>query len=394
MDRKTEKFIELINCSLYGYKFLDASYEDVLYAHKMGDKNSISALIFNGFKDWKTNDTIIETCLKDWKNVEIINIINQISKNNELQKVIVSFEEQNILYALFKGVVLSVLYPQDGLRYSGDSDIWVSECDFERADKILKGLGFAKDEEHSKECVYNYRSKYLYIEMHKYLWEDYAGKKIDKIKLLDWTNHNKFNRINVGKVAYNALGCSEHLEFMFFHTIKHYVYSGFGIRHLIDLTVFVNAYNEQIDFNKFWHDMEYVGYGMFCTTALATCEKYLGMDGSILTNKAIPADDFLEKFILAAIDSGTFGDPLVRTAELDGFYDEKSNDNRKLRSIFPTYKEMKRQYEWLKSPILLPAAWICRVFKFALNPELVKAKKDHLKDDELRQALMQELELK
>lgn len=394
MTRDVEAFIELINCSLYGNIFSGVEVDDLLTIRQMSVKNSLSPFCYNGIMGWEPADTNATGILSQWKQEALLGTIGQMRKDKELLAVLNAFTENEIKYALFKGMVLSVLYPKPNIRYSSDSDIWVDETCFDKAHKLLTSMGFVKDEMHSKDCVFNYSNQYLYIEMHKFLWEDYTGKKIDKIKELNWTDSNKFVKVSIGSSEYDALGYTEHLEFMFFHTIKHYVYSGFGIRHLVDVVVYVNKHIESIDIDKFWNDMETLGYSTFCLTALNACIKYLGMDKRIVSGKSETPDEFLEKFILAAIDSGTFGNPLVRVTKLDSFYDEGKKDSKTLRSIFPPYKEMCLQFEMVrKCCLLLPIAWIYRLGCFAFNPKLVKAKKENLKSDELRQQLIHELEL-
>lgn len=393
MTNEVNKFIEIINCSLYGSTFSGTNLAELNSLYSLATKNSLCAVAYNGFLGWNAPEEV-DSFLNKWKNQSLLSSITQLKKNAALKEVIDLFKKNNINYAVFKGIILSGLYPQDGIRYSGDSDIWVDENDFNMAEELLNSLGYIKDDLNSKDCVFNFAGPSLYIEMHKYLWEDYTGKKIEKIKSLNWTDSNTFVTVQVGKSEYTTLGYTEHLEYMFFHIIKHYVYKGFGIRHLIDVALFVNAYIDKIDIKRFWQDMNDVGYEMFCITSLASCSKYLGMDNRIIQGKVLPSDEFIERFILAAIDSGTFGDPLVRTTELDGFYDDDNRgDTRFVRSLFPRYDEMKLQFSWLKCPVLLPVAWVCRAFRFLINPNLVKTKKNHLRNDELRQNLMHELEI-
>lgn len=394
MENKAKQFTEAINSAVYGSAYMGDNPLDINALYLLSKKNSLTALVYCALSKMPYDKEKYADVLTSWKNETLFGSINQMKKNSELQRVLLEFASNQIQYAVFKGITLSILYPQDGIRHSGDADIWVAEQDFDKAYELLLNMGYVKDEAGSKECVYNMLSSSLYIEMHKYLWEDYTGKKIDMIKELGWTSPSSFVKVKVGNNEYTSLGYTEHLEYMFFHTIKHYVYKGFGIRHLLDIALYVNEYTNRIDITRFWSDMEKIGYSTFCLAALSSCAKYLRMDSNILQGKNSLPEDFIERFILASIDSGTFGDPLVRTTELDGFYDEKSDKNRTILSFFPRYKEMKRQYEWLSTPILLPIAWMYRIFKFIRNPNLVKDKKEHLKNDEIRQTLMEELELK
>lgn len=71
---------------------------------------------------------------------------NQFGQNmllmEEAKRILKVFKEENIEVILLKGIHLQFLYAQSGLRPMTDIDFFIKKRDFDKAEKILKNLGF------------------------------------------------------------------------------------------------------------------------------------------------------------------------------------------------------------------------------------------------------------
>lgn len=394
MKKELQNFLNVIKCGIYDNTPPLMTIGELQELRDISNKNNLNVFFCDVLGKNHKQDVEINTFMAEWKKESIMYIIAHRKKMYKLNQLIQAFDKNNITYAIFKGMILADMYPNPNVRYSSDADILVDENDFDRAQQILRKLQFAKDELHSKECVANYIKENLLIELHKRLWEDYEGSQIELIKSLRWDDCKTFRKVMIEDYEYTTLGYLEHLEFIIFHMVKHFVYSGFGMRHLMDLVIYVNNCIDNIDCVRFWQDMENLGFSKFCEAAFDVGIRYLNMDSTILDVRKKISDEFAEEFITMIVNSGTFGDKMVRTSSLDNYFDDAKQIGKKYEFIFPSLKEMKGRYSVLnKFPFLLPFCWMMRWGYFISHPKLIVEKRLHKVANRDKEEIMNELKL-
>lgn len=198
------------------------------------------------------------------------------------------FDANNISYILLKGISLAAFYPVPEYRQLGDVDIYINDKEmFNRANALLLANGYTKDDEisdHHQGYLYkvSQTGRTMILELHYRIVGLYQYAPVNKI-VDDVFAANTFSPAmqTVNDRNYPVLPPTEYTFYMIHHMLKHYLYSGFGIRLLCDFTFFLGHNYTAIDFaqihtwckeSKILHLYEII---------LETCRIYLGLPETI-----------------------------------------------------------------------------------------------------------------
>lgn len=292
----------------------------------------------------------------------------QFQKNNELKNVLNIFNENGIESCVFKGSVLASLYPHPLLRMSGDADILIDAKDASLAHELLLSRGYEVDVASSKENVPVYiLNDFFVLELHTCLWEDYKGDNIELLNQYKISSKDYQISFEIDGVKCNTLGYTQHFIYQLYHMIKHFIPAGVGIRHFLDLTLYVNRYCNKIDFYKVREVLEKMGYYYFACSIFRICINYLGMNEMILGNSLVAMSKVDYKVMEDVLDAGVFGTKtlyrrkttdVVKNAFYSGEGKKKSKFATYLNVIFPPPSQLSDRYVNAKKyKILLPVAW-------------------------------------
>ena len=300
--------------------------------------------------------------------------MKQLASTQELRRILKLANEQNLTPVLFKGIVLAALYPEPSMRFSSDADIFIPSDQRPAMEQLLVSQGYTLIPGASKEHVPVYHinagNRYLRIELHDCLWEDYTGTQADILESLQLTSPDTLLTLFPLGIPVLTLGHTEHLIYQLFHIAKHFAFEGLRLRFLTDLTLFINTYKREIDFTRFWSAMELLGYSSFCDSLFRICIHYLSMSDDVLpSSKGNPPlnEAFLEDIVLA----GKVGDSQVNnwaSTDMLASYFMRNNTassglKHKLEILFPMPSALKDKFSYAKKcPLLLPIAWIHRFF--------------------------------
>lgn len=164
-------------------------------------------------------------------------------------------DNAQIPYILLKGISLASTYPQAEYRKLGDVDLYIPNADaFKKACEILNKNNFHQIEEFSDHhLTFSYTfpkiQKSFLLELHyrivgMYQYEP-ANQLINQIY-----NSTAFSpdRQQIGTYDYPVLPPTEYVFYMLHHMLKHYLYSGFGVRLLCDFVFYLKQHADEIDF--------------------------------------------------------------------------------------------------------------------------------------------------
>lgn len=198
------------------------------------------------------------------------------------------FDAHNVPYILLKGISLAAFYPVPEYRKLGDVDIYINDKEtFEKASTLLLSNGFQKDTE-----ISDHHQGYLYtipatgrtmlLELHYRIVGLYqyapANRTVDDVFAL-----NAFtpDTQNINGRTYTVLPPTQYTFYMIHHMLKHYLYSGFGIRLLCDFTFYLEHFYDQIDFEQIhtWCRVSKIHH--LYEMIVESCRIYLGLSESI-----------------------------------------------------------------------------------------------------------------
>ena len=256
-----------------------------------------------------------------------------------------AFDTNEIDYLPVKGCNMKPLYPKPELRVMGDADILIRMEQYSQIVPIMESLGFEATQESDHEYIW--RSKELYLELHKRLIPSY--------------NEDFYSYFGDGwRLAKIQEGCrykmlpEDEFVYLFTHFAKHYRDGGIGCRQVVDLWIFRRAF-PQLDEAYIKQELEKLQLFRFYQNICHLIEVWF-QDG-----QADETTDFISDFIF---QSGTWGTAHshVLSSEVKNKKIAGSAKGGKLRTVcsvvFPTALSMQKEFPVLKSaPYLRPVLW-------------------------------------
>ena len=273
---------------------------------------------------------------------------NQLHDAEILERVL---EEAGLKHQLLKGTVLKEAYPQKELRDMSDIDILIDEKELEQVDKVLVNNGFEMLKSVQHHDIY-IKKPYTILEVHRYLSED---KHLNLS--CEYFTANSENKLKEGKKYSYCYSIEYFYIFMIMHMARHFYERGCGIRGLVDIYVYKNKYQNQMDMRYLDSKLKEFHLYDFEAHMSRLTDIWLG-DGEF--------NDFYKNLFEYMIDGSVYGKE--ENGIWSQFAREKTvEDNAfakfrlKLWYLFPSYQYMANYNEWLRGkPYLLPAAWVYR----------------------------------
>lgn len=223
------------------------------------------------------------------------------------------FDTENIPYFLLKGISLAQYYPFPESRKLGDVDIYIADKkSVSRAQKLMESNGFVLIPEVSDHhLTYQYSfdniGRTFLIELHFRIVGLYhfapANQLVDDIYSANRL-HPVFQKIE--EYHYQVLPPTEYAFYLIHHMLKHYLYSGFGIRLLCDFVFFLQTHKAEINFEQLqdWCRTSHIIH--LYEIIVESCRIYLGLSSDI--DDTIHADpEICAEFIQRILDEKDMG---------------------------------------------------------------------------------------
>ena len=384
MEKKIRDYLNIIDESLHGnpkdepYDYSNTDWEEAI---KLAAGTGMLGIIF---KRLKTLSAEYDTLKRPLSGIEMSVFsmgIAEAKKKNILKDILKTAREENVPVLLFKGIVLSSLYPEPSMRFSSDTDMYIDESERQRMVDILVRMGYEYDSEDSNENVVKYRlPKRHYIELHSKLWSFVKGTKIDmleRMKLTEKRVHGTFDGVECDTIDY-----AEQLIFLMFHLYKHLMFEHATIRFVTDIMLFFYAHYQEMNLPLLRDRMAFLEYWDFFSTLYEISVRYLGFERLPEMEALDPApyDDLaaeaaINEFMLLNRDDfdeqNLFQLTYNMMPYLTGDNSEKdklSKREKRVKYLFPGVKDFPEEYGYVKKcPILLPVGWIHRIVKYAFD---------------------------
>ncbi len=273
----------------------------------------------------------------------------------------------NISVIVLKGLFLRDLYHDPCLRSMCDYDVLIRSDDFEKVAVIMENAGYEKVYDKDKHVAYVH-SRLMRVEFHKTListdryenlaefeekvWKDVIPTKVSGVKVL-------------------SLSPTDHAVYLVLHMATHTKGGGFGLRQLCDWVLFIETYEQEIDWNTFDRYIKSMGMEIFTQALFETCRQFFNLEvpqGWRTEDKS--QQEVVNSLIQDIFDSGVFGkDGRDRiTANRMIYYTggaEAKTPKQKMRALFillfPKAEKLDVRFEYArKHRFLLPVAWLHR----------------------------------
>lgn len=311
---------------------------DLAALYEIAETHRLAAMAYYGLYKLGLDKQAIEPFRREHR----MSIMQSVMTDREFARVSAEFEKRGIDYCPLKGYWTRELYPDRTMRKMSDIDLLVREEDSAAFNEALKGLGYeclrfmANDED-----IYQYSG--MTIEVHRNL-DDHGLTNPDYYKD-PWrlTEHVSGHC--------HRLRLEDSYLYTVSHTMKHFMYSGIGLRPLADICVFLKR--TELDRQYVEDTAAEMGIEKFLYAIEKTALAAFG--GSERDPDSLEIIEFMQ-------DNGVKGNS-------ENFQNAKlmrsgSKASYLLSRVFPSYEEMSSRDPILKkAPVLLPLMYVRRWFQ-------------------------------
>lgn len=375
MNKIHKDFLQLLKSSIQNQKLptqISPNWQETL---KLASIHKVIPLIYESSYKTESFKKTEQNFQKYFKTTSMQIIYSQIQRSDRFLQLYKEFNKAGLKILVFKGIILRELYPIPDERISGDEDLLIKKTDLKKAEEILQGNGLERVlSQEEDEDVYHYfcHKTGLHLELHTTLFGDNSEiyKKMDGIFS---TVFDDSDTVTINNVEINTFSLDKHLLYVICHAMKHFVSCGTGIRQVCDITMYINKYDNQINWDYIWKEITSLGYDTLFMNFLQIGIDYLGLEESKIMYNQNKDKYYIntENLIQDIMDGGVYGASTqsrlnAANMSLDAINKEsKSKIKSNLAAIFPKSDNLKGRYKYLeKYPILLPVAWGSRIFTY------------------------------
>ena len=275
--------------------------------------------------------------------------------DNERSRVYAQLSKEKIWHMSLKGIILKDYYPKFGMREMSDNDILCDDSHMADVRRIMENLGF--------QCtVYDERVDDTYtkspvaFEMHRFLFDERESESF----YLYYKNI-KEKLLQDDKDEYEFYFTPEDFYvYMVAHEYKHYISGGTGLRSLLDIYVYLNRWNGELDWQYITCELDKLGIKAYerKTRTLAK---------AVFSGVTLGEEDREE--LLYYVTSGTFGTIERRKTNqlaknLSGDDSKQSKQQYIKNRLFLPMDVVKKEYPFFyHHKYLLPFLSVYRLFK-------------------------------
>ena len=336
----------------------------------LAQQHKVENIIYLPLKELNIQDEKIMPLFEELYNHAIINDATQ---QYYLEVVTDELEAQRIRHCIMKGPVVKKLYPSSDMRQSGDLDIFVDDENTEKVREIMESLDFETENFNKTNSHDEYKiDQNVIIEIHRSLisnkceWQSECQKITDRLVLADGCQY----RYDMTKEDYYL--------YMIGHMAKHMKYTGMGIKMVLDVWVYLNAYISILDWDKLNGFLDDCKLLEFEKNIKRLCDYWFnGKEADAIISK-------LSDYIVLSGNFGTeeqflAGEMARNSAGMDNKTVSKLIYYAKI--FFFPYKKMCERYTILKKvPVLLPFFWLHRAFTAFFDKEKATDIKNRYED--------------
>lgn len=330
----------------------DFDYE---IAYNIGISHQIVIMLYYGIG----NSGIIlpEAISKKFFQTTVQMIAQSENQMTEINKIFETFEQNEIQYMPLKGTVLRDIYPNADIRTMSDADILIRIEQYTAIRLLMIQLGYNEITESDHEYVWDKQGT-LHVELHKRLIpsynKDYYMYFGDGWRLAQLTDEKSFSY---------KLSDEDQFVYLFTHFAKHYRDAGIGIKHAVDLWIYLRHYPD-LDFQYIEAELTKLQLLPFYKNVRRLLRVWFEDEKS---------DEITELLSSVIFKSGVYGtheshiaSETVKAVKSTGSV--RKAVIRKLWNImFLDFNSMCKKYPILRTvPVLLPMMWPVRLLGILL----------------------------
>lgn len=408
MDNHSQLLIELIRRAILQDKsefiFEPADWEKFYQKARIHEVHTVIYPVVAALPPQLGPGNLLKT---RWHTETLLSSMHQLQNIKRISEVLRVLHQEGVPVIALKGLVLMNDYPYPELRTMGDVDLLVQPKDLRYAEEILKALGYLEGVRGSKHITYECPNQ-LPIELHWSLIDERDWKQAKEFNDIVW----EYARLQSSHEApaYH-LSPEDMVLHLLLHMGTHLKHSGFGLRQLCDLVLYVKAHYVSIDWRHLHKTCCNYGILPFTLALFQVCNQLFQLPiPEIFIVHTQQYYTKLEAFIEDILEGGVYGKQLPEreiSASLLYYVDNKTSKASRGRSrrilsfLLPSSEKLRAQYRYLnRCPALLPLAWSQRLVRNCSRRDMAASRKSYLfhrksmNKYEERSRLLQWLELR
>ncbi len=285
---------------------------------------------------------ISEALKNEIKKLVLFSTVKTLTQSNAAKEIEKVFEENGVSFQMLKGIVHRNNYPRPEIREMSDIDLIIYDETLDHACEIMDKLGYEKVEAVKHHVIYR-KDCMLIVEVHWALYD----KEVDYNQYVYFNKNFRAKLVPEKKYTYE-FSKEDFYVYMIAHMAKHFYENGCGIRNLLDIYVYWNKFDNNVDKSKISSELK--NCGLFKFEAQMRLLAKLWIDGG-------ECKEIYRDLFSYMINCGIYG------KGENGVWGQlaKQGTTSRLNYYLPGFEYMKESYKWLeKAPILLPVAWVFR----------------------------------
>ena len=299
-------------------------------------------------------------------------VFAQTKRTANFKKIYQVLLDNGIKPLVLKGIICRNLYGDlCDHRPSGDEDILVKKEDYFKVEQILKENGYTPEEEVTKKTLTGVQEvtfkhpNGLNIEVHLNIIGTENRLRSKMNKFFENALENAV-LMEIDGQGYYTLNYSDNYIYLFYHLFKHFTTAGVGVRQLLDLLKFAQAYGSYFDWQRVYEAIESINAQKMYGDLVEIGNKYMGFSIENPYGETHVERLLEDMFSAGAYGNGNFeqmGSKVKVMSAIDS--DGKSS---KLRMLFPSVESMREHYKVLYNhPYLLPVMWGVRIVRYTFR---------------------------
>ena len=306
-------------------------------------RHEVSAILYAQCKDFIPEPFLAD--LKRYHSTVLYFYANRRKLTGRVEEALRGMEHFTI-----KGASIAEFYPCPAYRTMGDTDIVIHKEDRNEADRRLRGLGL-KCVSSFDDREWQYYLHHMEFELHdRLVYNESVNTDAQEQYFNDCWKH-----VKDGKLDWEF-----HFMFLIFHLRKHFMNSGVGFRHFMDIAVLTSR-GPKFDWSRIKEELVKIGLWPFTERIFALNQYWFGVP------TPLPVSAFSDTFLSSATElilkNGVFGfdnENNAGNSAVNAIRDKNHSHSAMIktaaRKIFPAYETMIKvpQYSYLKGhPYLL-----------------------------------------
>lgn len=380
MEPVYELFLEALRASLQDRQVewgAGVTPEQMWQITELANQHHVLPLIFEAVYACPAATAMDGVVFMQCKRSTVQSVMAQAMKTEEFLALNRHLRANGVIPVVVKGIICRNLYPRPDYRTSGDEDVLCGDHQFKACHRAMIDFGMEASAStlESYEVPYHKEDSPLFIELHKSLFPRESDIFSDCNRFFD-DCFDRLLEVDIQGDPVATLNHTDHMLYLILHAFKHFLHSGFGIRQVCDMVLYANAFGAQIDWDYVQLHCRGLRADKFAAALFSIGEKHLGFSKeqacypNTWQSLAVDPDALLEDLLYGGIygssdRSRVHSSNMTLNAVSADKKGKKSKGNL-LKTVFPPAKSLELRFPYLRrAPVLLPVAWVSRIFGYA-----------------------------